>query len=514
MPRYDAIVIGSGPNGLAAAITLARAGRSVLVREGAATIGGSCRSAEFTLPGFVHDICSTVQAMAGISPFLQTLPLEAYGCELVRPPAAYAHPLDDGTAAILEGPVEETAQRLETDGAAYRALMNPLLGAWRELTAMLLGPPRIPAHPLLMAQFGLRAIRSASGLANSLFRTDHAKALFAGAAAHAVLPLDWTATAAFGLVLNVAAHVSGWPVARGGSQKLADAMASYFRSLGGEIQTLSPVESLDELPPAGAILCDVTPRQLLRLAGDRLHVTYQRRLRKFRYGPGAFKIDWALNGPIPWQAPECARAGTVHLGGTLDEIAQSERAPWEGRIAEKPYVLLVQASLFDSTRAPAGRQTAWAYCHVPNGCTIDMTERIENQIERFAPGFRGRILARHVMSPADLQRHNPNLIGGDVGAGSQQFSQLMARPVLRLDPYSTPAPNLYLCSASTPPGGGVHGMCGYFAAQSVLRNRQARSSIVVPAATRATARKQREASVLITRKSAKPGTRRASLRRE
>lgn len=478
MSRYDAIVIGSGPNGLAAAITLARAGRSVLVREGGATVGGSCRSAELTLPGFTHDICSTVQAMAGISPFLQTIPLQEHGCELVRPPAAYAHPLDDGTAALVEGSVEETSHHLEADGAAYRKLFAGPLAAWRELVPMLLGPPRLPAHPMLMARFGLEAIRSASSLARTHFRTDHARALFAGAAAHAVLPLEWKGTAAFGMVLNIAAHVGGWPVAKGGSQKLADALVSYLRSLGGEIQTLAPVETLDEVPPARAILCDVTPRQLLRLAGNRLPDSYQRRLRRFRSGPGAFKIDWALNGPIPWQAPECARAGTVHLGGTLDEIAESERAPWEHRVSERPYVLLVQASRFDPTRAPVGKQTAWAYCHVPNGSTIDMTDQIENQVERFAPGFRGRILARHVMFPSDLQRHNPNLIGGDVGAGSQQLSQLFARPILRLDPYSTPVDGLFLCSASTPPGGGVHGMCGYWAAQSVLRHeRRSRSFI-------------------------------------
>ena len=501
MPRYDAIVIGSGPNGLAAAIALARAGRSVLVREGAANVGGSCRSAELTLPGFTHDICSTVQAMAGISPFLRSLPLQEHGCELIRPPAAYAHPLDDGTAAVLQGSVDQTAQRLEEDGAAYRALMNPLVAGWRELTPMLLGPPRLPAHPLLMARFGVRAIRSASALATSSFRTDHARALFAGAAAHAVLPLEWTATAAFGLVLNIAAHVSGWPVAKGGSQKLADAMASYFRSMGGEIQTLAPVETLDELPHARSIVCDVTPRQLLRLTGNRLPFTYRRRLRRFRYGPGAFKIDYALNGRIPWQAPECARAGTVHLGGTLEEIARSERAPWEGRVSDKPYVLLVQSSLFDPTRAPAGRHTAWAYCHVPNGCTIDMTEQIENQIERFAPGFRGRILARHVMTPAKLQRHNPNLVGGDVGAGSQQLAQLFARPVLRLDPYSTPVPGLYLCSASTPPGGGVHGMCGYWAAQSVLRNEsRERRTVQSRSISTVRANPREERSVVIARR--------------
>lgn len=469
MPRYDAIVIGSGPNGLAAAITLARAGRSVLVREGAATVGGSCRSAALTLPGFVHDVCATVQAMAPVSPFMATLPLAEHGCHLVRPPAAFAHPLDDGTAAVVEGTVDATAGRLEADAGAYRALMGPIVESWRSLAPMLLGPPRFPAHPLQMARFGLHAIRSAASLANHAFRTQAARALFAGAAAHAMLPMEWTASAAFGLVLTLAAHVGGWPVAAGGSQRVADAMASYLRSLGGQIETGAPVESLAELPAASAIVCDVTPRQLLRLAGDSLPGSYRRRLRRFRYGPGAFKVDWALNGPIPWIASECARAGTVHLGGTMEELAESERASWEGRVSEQPFVLLVQSSLFDPSRAPGGRQTAWAYCHVPIGCTVDMTDRIERQVERFAPGFRARILARHTMSPTDLERRNPNLVGGDVGAGSQQLSQLFARPVLRLNPYSTPARSLYLCSASTPPGGGVHGMCGYWAARSVLR---------------------------------------------
>ena len=469
MPRYDAIVIGSGPNGLAAGITLARSGRSVLLVEGAPTIGGSCRSAQLTLPGFIHDVCATVHAMADVSPFMRSLPLREHGLELVRPTAAFAHPLDDGTATLVEGSVDHTARGLEHDGAAYRALMGPLLERWQDLAPMLLGPPRVPRHPMLLAQFGIRALQSARGLAERRFRTDGARALFGGAAGHAVMPLESPATAAFAIVLNLAAHVGGWPVAKGGSQQVVNAMASYFRAMGGEIRTGYAVESLDQLPASRAILCDVTPRQLMRFAGNRLPRSYKNRLKRFRYGPGAFKIDWALNGPIPWRAAECLRAGTVHLGGTLAEMCESERAPWAGRVAERPYVLLVQASLFDTTRAPAGMHTAWAYCHVPNGCTIDMTDRIERQVERFAPGFRGRILARHVMSPADLERHNPNLVGGDVGGGSQELSQLFARPVLRVDPYSTPMPGLYLCSASTPPGGGVHGMCGHHAAMSALR---------------------------------------------
>ena len=467
--RYDAVVIGSGPNGLAAAITLARAGRSVLVLEANETIGGSCRSAQLTLPGFVHDICSTVQAMAGISPFFRSVPLEQYGVRFAKPQAAFAQPMDDGTAAVVRGTVDETAAGLGEDGPAYRKLMAPLMEAWEDLAPALLGPPRIPSHPLLMAKFGMRAIRSARGLAEAHFRTRAARALFAGVAAHSVLPLEWSATAAFGLVLLIAAHATGWPVAVGGSQKLADALASYLQSLGGEIQTSAPVHSLAELPSSRVVLCDITPRQLLRVAGDRLPASYMRRLSRFRYGPGAFKIDWALDGPIPWAAAKCASAGTLHLGGTLEELAASERAPWEGSISPRPYVLLVQASLFDATRSPAGKQTAWAYCHVPNGCTVDMTRAIESQVERFAPGFRDRVLARHVMSPVELERHNANLVGGDIGGGSNELSHLFTRPVARIIPYSTPVSGLYLCSSSTPPGGGVHGMCGYFAARAALQ---------------------------------------------
>jgi phytoene dehydrogenase-like protein len=343
------------------------------------------------------------------------------------------------------------------------------LDAWERLVPDLLAPLGIPKHPLLMASFGMRGLRSARGLAESWFAGPHARALFAGVSAHSILPLEWSATAAMGLVLAVSAHAVGWPFARGGSQKLADALASYFRSLGGTIETGAPVENIDELSGAKAILCDLTSRQFIRIAGHRLPAGYRKRLEKFRYGPGAWKVDWALSDPIPWKAAACAQAGTVHLGGTFDEIADAERAPWEGRSAERPYVLLTQPTLFDPTRAPAGKHVAWAYCHVPHGSTFDMTDRIEAQVERFAPGFRDRIIGRNVMSPAALESYNPNLIGGDITGGANLLSQLFTRPVARINPYSTPVTGLYLCSASTPPGGGVHGMCGYWAAQSALK---------------------------------------------
>jgi phytoene dehydrogenase-like protein len=469
---YDAVVIGSGPNGMAAAITLARAGKAVLVREGNDTPGGSCRSAALTLPGFVHDVCSTVQALAVASPFMRGVPLAEHGLELCHPAAPYAQPLDDGTAAVAYRSIDETAAALGADGPAYRKLFGRLARDWDKLLPGLLAPPLAPPrHPVAMARFGLKGIRSARAVAEGWFAGEPARALFAGAAAHAIVPLEWAGTAAYGLVLGTSAHVGGWPVAKGGSQKLTDALVSYFRSLGGTLETGTRVTSLAELPPARAVLCDVTPRQLVAIAGDRLPAGYRGRLERFRYGPGAHKVDWALSGPIPWKAPGVAGAGTVHLGGTLDEIAAAERAPWEGRNAERPYVLLVQASAFDPTRAPAGRHTAWAYCHVPHGSTdAATTDRIEAQVERFAPGFRDLVLARSVMTTADLERHNPNLVGGDITGGAQVLRQVMARPVLTTNPYRTPAKGLYLCSSSTPPGGGVHGMSGYHAARAALKD--------------------------------------------
>ncbi len=465
---YDAVVVGSGPNGLAAAITLAQAGRSVLVLEAEQTVGGGMRTAELTLSGFRHDICSTVHPLAVASPFLGQLPLAEHGLEWVFPPAALAHPLDNSTAIILERSIVASSDTMGHDAAAYRRLISPLVANWAKVVPEILGPLRLPRHPLALAGLGLAAVWPATVLARLAFRAEPARAVFGGLAAHSMVALDQPVTAGFGLVLAASAHTAGWPVARGGSQAITTALARYLHLLGGEVATGVRVQSVDELPPARAVLFDVTPRQLLSIAGDRLPAGYRRALERYRYGPGVFKVDWALNGPIPWKAEGCFRAATVHLGGTLAHIADAERAVWQGEHPERPYIILVQPTLFDASRAPEGKHTAWAYCHVPNGSTFDMTERIEAQIERYAPGFRDCILARHVMPPADMERHNANYIGGDINGGVQDMWQFYTRPTLRRVPYSTPAKELYLCSSSTPPGGGVHGMCGYFAARAAL----------------------------------------------
>jgi len=471
VPQPDAIVIGSGPNGLAAAITLAQAGWKVTVFEAEATIGGGARSAELTLPGFTHDICSAVHATAVASPFLRTLPLEKYGLEFIEPKAQLAHPFDDGTAAVVERSVDETAAGLGRDRDAYARLFGGVVRSWPRLERAALGPVTWPRHPLSLAAFGLRALRPAERLAKSLFVEEQTRALFGGISAHGMLPLDRSLTAGFGLVLGAMAHLVGWVIPRGGAQKLTDALVAHLATLGGKVTANRRITSLDELPPARAVLCDLSPRPFLRVAGRRLPETYRRSLERYRYGMGVFKVDWALDGPIPWRAPDCARAGTVHVCGTLGELVKSERDAWTGIVSERPFVLLVQPTVFDSSRAPAGKHTAWAYCHVPAGSTADMLPRIEAQIERFAPGFRDRVLARAVMTPADIEAHNANLIAGDIGSGVVDLRQFFTRPTWRT--YSTPVRGLYICSAATPPGVGVHGMCGYFAAQRAIADARA-----------------------------------------
>jgi phytoene dehydrogenase-like protein len=466
--RYDAVVIGSGPNGLSAAVELARAGRSVIVYESRDTIGGGARTAELTLPGFRHDVCSAIHPMAAASPFFQSLPLGEHGLDWIHPEIPLAHPLDDGTAALLERSIEKTARTLGHDASRYASWIRPFVAHWDWLARDAMRPLGLPRHPLLLARFGLRAIRSAAGLARSSFCGESARALFAGLAGHAVQPLEKPASAAIGLMLAVAGHASGWPMPRGGAQAISDALASYLKSLGGSIETGVRVSSLRELPTMGPVFFDTGPRQLSEIAREELPVGYRRRLERYRYGFGVFKLDWALDGPIPWRSEACRAAGTIHLGGTLDEIAESERIVASGHHAERPYVLVCQQSLFDSSRAPEGKHTGWAYCHVPNGSTADRTEAIEKQMERFAPGFRDLVLARHSINSQWLERYNANCVGGDVTGGSADLAQLFFRPMLRAVPYRTPNPRILLCSASTPPGGGVHGLCGYYAARAVL----------------------------------------------
>ncbi|MDB5298076.1 MAG: phytoene dehydrogenase family FAD-dependent oxidoreductase [Phycisphaerales bacterium] len=468
--KLDAVVIGSGPNGLGAAIELARAGRSVVVYEAAGVVGGGMRSGELTLPGYTHDMGSTIHALSLASPFVQSLPLKDFGVEFVHPEFPLAHPLDDGSAVLLSRSVAETAARLGRDGPAYQHFFQPLVDDWAKLAPMLLAPAvRLPRHPFVMARFGLPALQSARAFVERQFKTVAAKALFGGVAAHSVLPLEWRGSGAYGMVLTIGAHANGWPVARGGSQTLADGMAAYFRSLGGTIELNRPVASLADLPPAKAVLCDTSPEALVRIAGNVLPAAYAKKLTSFTRGPAVFKVDFALSAPVPWRNADVARAGTVHLGGTFDELAESEHLAWEGRAAPKPYVLLVQPTLFDPTRAPAGRHTLWAYCHVPHGSGVDMTDRIVAQIERFAPGFRDVVASQRSSGPRDLEAWNANLVGGDIVGGAQTLWQTLARPVLGTNPYATPVKGLYLCSSSTPPGAGVHAMCGYHAARAAMK---------------------------------------------
>jgi len=468
MPKrddYDAVVVGAGPNGLAAAITLGRRFNSVLLLEAAKTVGGGVRSAALTLPGFIHDVCSTVQPLSLASPFFRQLDLAQYGLEWIQPEIPLAHPFEDGSALFIHRSLEITADAMGADGKAYKRLLQPFVDQEKLLLADILQPLHFPENPFLMARFAFHALRSLRNLAETTFKSDRTRTLFAGLAAHAMIPLEKTATAAFGIVLATLAHTVGWPIIKGGSQKLADALADCFRNSGGEVITGRHIASAADLPKAAAYFFDVTPRQLISINGLGLSDGYRKRLARFRYGPGVCKMDWALKEPIPWKADICRKAGTVHLGGSLEEIAVSIRDVSAGKVSPSPYIILAQQSLFDPSRAPAGGHTAWAYCHVPQGSAADLSSLIEKKIERYAPGFRDVILAKSVLSAAAMEHYNPNYVGGDINGGLQDLAQLYTRPIASLNPYRTSAQNIYLCSSSTPPGGGVHGLCGYYAAQ-------------------------------------------------
>lgn len=467
--QYDALIVGSGPNGLTAAAFLARAGLRVRVIEAEAELGGGVRTRALTLPGYRHDLCSAVHTMGCLSPAFAVLGLDEHGLEWVHPPASLAHPLDGGQCVLLERSIEATAAQLGADERAYRDLVSPFVRSPKKLFADLLAPLGVPRQPLTLARFGLLGLRSARALAFGKFRGEAARALFAGCAGHGVQPLENPLTAAFGLTFLLAGHVATWPVARGGSSAIASALLAYCRRWGVEVVTGDRISSLGQLPSSRAVLFDLAPRQVADIARNALPAYYVRQLERYRMGPGCFKLDYALDGPIPWSNPAVARASTVHVGGNFDELARAELATWRGQIAEQPFVLITQQSLFDERRAPPGKHTGYAYCHVPAGCTHDFTGAIEQQIERFAPGFRERILARHKLFPADIEAQNESHQRGAFTGGVADLTQLFTRPALRLDPYSTPNPRLFLCSHSTPPGGGVHGMCGFYAARSVLR---------------------------------------------
>jgi phytoene dehydrogenase-like protein len=466
--RYDVVVIGSGPNGLASAVATARAGLHTLVVEAKEAPGGGMRTAALTAPGFLHDVCSSVHPLAAASPWFRRLALDELGLQWIQPPAPVAHVLAHGRVAMLERSLDDTAAQLGRDGRAYRDLLAPYVEHFDALLDMILAPLRPPAHPVLLARFGLDAIHSMRVLARRRFRGEEAGALLAGIAAHAMIPLENLASASFGLVLAIAGHAVGWPLARGGSRAIGDALVARLRQLGGELALDTPITTFDQLPPARAYMFDVTPRQLLAIAGDRLPSRYRARLARFRYGPGVFKMDWALRAPVPWTDPQLARTATVHLSGSVDELARAEHAVHHGRLPERPFVLFVQPTLFDPSRAPPGMHVAWAYCHVPHASPIDASEAIESHIESFAPGFRDVIVERATKNAIEIEQYNANYVGGDINGGISDLRQLFFRPIASADPYATPTPNIFICSSSTPPGGGVHGMCGYWAARSVL----------------------------------------------
>ena len=468
-PDYDAVIVGAGPNGLAAAVTIAQRGRSVILFEASDTIGGGARTSELTLPGFRHDVCSAIHPLGLASPFFRGLPLGNHGLRWIHPDAPLAHPLDDGSAMLVHRDLKATVEGMGQDGQAYQRLMAPFVGNWQALLSEILGPLRPPRHPFLMARFGLVAIRSVKSLARSRFKSPRTRALFAGLGGHSMMPLESPLTSAFGIMLGALAHAVGWPMAAGGSQSIPDALADYLDGLGVEIITDQRIGSLGELPAARVVLLNTAPNQVPQIAGDALPPGYVRNLRRYRYGPGVFKVDWALDEPIPWTANECLEAGTVHVGGTLEEIVAAEGAVGRGDHPEQPFIILAQQSLFDSSRAPDGKHTAWAYCHVPNRSDVDMTDRIEAQIERFAPGFQDRILERCTRNAIEMESYNANYVGGDINAGIQDLRQVFTRPLPRPSPYTTPLRSLYLCSSATPPGGGVHGMCGYHAARVALK---------------------------------------------
>ncbi|KYP15323.1 NAD(P)/FAD-dependent oxidoreductase [Flavihumibacter sp. CACIAM 22H1] len=467
--EYDVIVVGAGPNGLAAGITLQQQGLKVLLLEAKATIGGGMRTAALTLPGFKHDICSAIHPMAKASPFFASINWSAYGLAFIDPPVCAAHPLDTGSCALLLPSLEETAEKMGIDRGLYHSLLEPLVKNFGTLTKDILGPLSWPSNPVLLAGFGLKALQPASRIAGR-FASQEAKALFGGMAAHGIQPLSNWASAAIGLVLLAAGHSGGWPIPIGGSQSIADAMAAHFQLLGGVIETNTAITSLQQLPRSKAVVFDCGPRQLIEIAGEKFSSFYQWQLKRYRYGMGVFKIDWALDAPIPWRNEDGKRAGTLHIGNSFEEISWNEAATAKGKLVDNPFVLLAQPSLFDSTRAPAGKHTAWAYCHVPFGAEEDRTAAIEAQVERFAPGFKERIIGRHTMNTRQMQEYNPNYIGGDINGGLQDLGQLFTRPALRWSPYKTSAKELYICSSSTPPGGGVHGMCGYHAARRILKD--------------------------------------------